>query len=41
MTPQKGAAFLLKVGDDAVPAAYETVAGLRTTQMSINGDRWW
>ena len=38
MTPQKGAAFLLKVGDDAVPAAYETVAGLRTTQMSINGD---
>ena len=38
MTPQKGAAFLLKVGDDSVPAAYETVAGLRTTQMSINGD---
>ena len=38
MTPQKGAAFLLKVGNDAVPAAYETVAGLRTTQMSINGD---
>ena len=39
MTAQKGAAFLLKIGDGASPpAAYETVAGLRTTQMSINGD---
>ncbi|KUO55132.1 MAG: phage tail protein [Sphingomonadales bacterium BRH_c42] len=38
MTAQKGSAFLLKIGDGAVPPAYETVAGLRTTQMSINGD---
>ena len=38
MTAQKGSAFLLKVGDGASPPAYRTVAGLRTTQMSINGD---
>lgn len=38
MTAQKGSAFLLKIGDGAEPPAYETVAGLRTTQMSINGD---
>ena len=38
MTAQKGAAFLLKIGDGAVPPAYQTVAGLRTTQMSIYGD---
>jgi len=38
MTAQKGSAFLLKIGDGATPAAYQTVAGLRTTQMSINGD---
>ena len=38
MTAQKGAAFLLKIGDGGEPPAYQTVAGLRTTQMSINGD---
>ena len=38
MTAQKGSAFLLKIGDGAQPPAYQTVAGLRTTQMSINGD---
>lgn len=38
MTAQKGSAFLLKVGDGATPPAYRTVAGLRTTQLSINGD---
>ena len=38
MTAQKGAAFLLKIGDGGSPATYDTVAGLRTTQMSINGD---
>jgi TP901-1 family phage major tail protein len=38
MTAQKGSAFLLKISDGAVPPAYQTVAGLRTTQMSINGD---
>lgn len=38
MTAQKGSAFLLKIGDGTVTPAYATVAGLRTTQMSINGD---
>lgn len=38
MTAQKGSAFLLKIGDGAQPPAYATVAGLRTTQMTINGD---
>jgi len=38
MTAQKGSAFLLKIGDGAQPPAYDTVAGLRTTQLSINGD---
>ena len=38
MTAQKGSAFLLKIGDGNTPPAYQTVAGLRTTQMSINGD---
>ncbi len=38
MPAQKGSAFLLKISDGAQPPAYETVAGLRTTQMSINGD---
>lgn len=38
MTAQKGSAFLLKLADGSSPPAYRTVAGLRTTQMSINGD---
>lgn len=38
MTAQKGAAFLLKIADGAQPPGYATCAGLRTTQMSINGD---
>ncbi len=38
MTPQKGAAFLLKIGDGGDPPSYTTVAGLRTTQMTINGE---
>ncbi|MHA7820392.1 MAG: phage major tail protein, TP901-1 family [Erythrobacter sp.] len=38
MPAQNGAAFLLKIGDGGSPVAYETVAGLRTTQLSINGD---
>ena len=38
MTAQKGSAFLLKISDGASTPAYDTVAGLRTTQMSINGD---
>lgn len=38
MPAQKGSAFLLKISDGAQPPTYQTVAGLRTTQMSINGD---
>jgi TP901-1 family phage major tail protein len=38
MPAEKGSAFLLKVGDGAVVPVYTTVAGLRTTQLSINGD---
>jgi len=38
MTAQKGSAFLLKISNGATPAAYQTVAGLRTTQMSITAD---
>jgi len=38
MTAQKGSAFLLKISDGASPPVYRTVAGLRTTQMSIAGD---
>ena len=38
MTAQKGAAFLLKIGDGGLPPTYETVAGLRTTQITVNGD---
>ena len=38
MTAQKGAAFLLKISDGGSPAAYQTVAGLRTTQMSVTSE---
>ncbi|MBK6802748.1 phage major tail protein, TP901-1 family [Novosphingobium sp.] len=38
MTAQKGSAFLLKITNGAEPPVYQTVAGLRTTQMSIAGD---
>jgi len=38
MAAQKGAAFLLKISDGAATPTYNTVAGLRTTQMSITGD---
>ena len=38
MTAQKGSAFLLKISDGASPPAYETVAGLRTTQMTVTGE---
>ncbi|HZV11039.1 MAG TPA: phage tail tube protein, partial [Novosphingobium sp.] len=37
MTAQSGAAFLLKITDGASPPNYQTVAGLRTTQLSIAG----
>ena len=35
---RKGSAFLLKIGNGASPLQYQTVAGLRTTQLSVNGD---
>ena len=38
MAVEKGSAFLLKVGDGAATPVYATVAGLRTTQLSINGE---
>ncbi|MEE4154461.1 MAG: phage major tail protein, TP901-1 family [Erythrobacter sp.] len=38
MPAQNGAAFLLKISDGAATPTFETVAGLRTTQMTINGD---
>ena len=37
MTAQSGAAFLLKISDGAVPPVFNTVAGLRTTQLAIAG----
>ncbi|MBV8688408.1 MAG: phage tail protein [Alphaproteobacteria bacterium] len=38
MPAEKGSAFLLKVGNGAAPPIYATVAGMRTTQMSVNGE---
>jgi TP901-1 family phage major tail protein len=38
MPAEKGSAFLLKIGNGAQPAVYATVAGMRTTQMSVNGE---
>lgn len=38
MGVEKGSAFLLKVGDGGGPPVYATVAGMRTTQLSVNGE---
>lgn len=38
MAAEKGSAFLLKVGNGGSPITYATIAGLRTTQLSINGE---
>lgn len=38
MSAQKGSSFLLKISDGGSPATYRTVAGLRTTNLSITGD---
>jgi TP901-1 family phage major tail protein len=38
MAIEKGSAFLLKVGDGALVPTFTTVAGLRTTQMSVNAE---
>jgi len=38
MAIEKGSAFLLKIGDGASPPAFTTVAGLRTTQLTVNAE---
>ncbi|MCP3735042.1 phage major tail protein, TP901-1 family [Sphingomonas sp. RP10(2022)] len=38
MAVERGSAFLLKVGDGAQVPAFATVAGLRTTQLSVKGE---
>ena len=38
MAAERGSAFLLKIGDGANAPGFTTVAGLKTTQLSINGD---
>jgi TP901-1 family phage major tail protein len=38
MAAEKGSAFLLKIGNGTPTPAFSTVAGLRTTQLSINGE---
>ena len=38
MPAEKGSAFLLKVGNGGNPPVFATVAGMRTTQMSVNGE---
>ena len=37
MAAERGSAFLLKLGSGS-PVGYVTVAGLKTTQLTINGD---
>ena len=36
MAMEKGSAFLLKVGNGAAVPVFATVAGLRTTQLTVN-----
>ena len=38
MAAEKGSAFLLKIGDGESPVGYTTIDGLRTTQMTVNGE---
>ncbi|HLL30310.1 MAG TPA: phage tail protein [Allosphingosinicella sp.] len=38
MAAEKGSAFLLKVGNGGEPPVFATVAGMRTTQLSVNGE---
>lgn len=38
MPAEKGSAFLLKIANGATPPGFETIAGLRTTQLQINGE---
>jgi len=38
MAAERGSAFLLKIGNGGEPQVYATIAGLKTTQLSVNGD---
>lgn len=38
MAAERGSAFLLKIASAASAGSYSTVAGLKTTQLSVNGD---
>jgi TP901-1 family phage major tail protein len=38
MAAERGSAFLLKIGDGSPTPSYVTIAGLKTTQLAINGD---
>ena len=38
MAAELGSAFLLKIGDAATPPNFTTIAGLRTTQLTIASD---
>lgn len=38
ISAQKGRSFLLKVSNAGSPPAYTTVAGMRTTEIAINGN---
>lgn len=38
MAAERGSAFLLKIGDGENAPIYSTIAGLKTTQLAINGD---
>ena len=38
MPAEAGSAFLLKIGDGNTPPAFTTVAGLRTTMLTIAGE---
>lgn len=38
MAAERGSAFLLKLGSGGTTPSYATVAGLKTTQLTVNGD---
>ena len=38
MAAERGSAFLLKIGSSGPAPAYATVAGMKTTQLTVNGD---
>lgn len=38
MAAERGSAFLLKLGSGGAAPSYATVAGLKTTQLTVNGD---